>query len=227
MRINKIANTIIAILWIASFIFAVIWVKDIPFKYEPEPITFILGMVSIAVTGIVKWYTKELEKEKFTVAHVLAKGYVNNFLEPVLTEIIKNSESEKKPVFYIFIPDYLSDLTEKSIDRLKAKFKERGLLEDTIEIKLREGRGVRDVMTISNSKQENVYFDFPNTICALTDFVDYKMNSPKDSLDVKKRNKLGEKYIERFKQQLIETLKEKKLYPDFVKFTNCDMEIDL
>lgn len=227
MKINQIANITVVILWLASLFFAVIWIGGIPFKYEAEPITYILGLVSVAVTGLLKWYSNELEKETFSVANVLANGYVNNFLEPVLTQLIKNSGTEAKPMFYIFIPELLTDMTGKSIDRLKAKLKAKGLVQNTVQIKLGEGRGVRDVMTISNSKTKNVYFDFPNTIYALTDYVDFKLNSPKDTLNVKKRNELGKKYIDRFKQQLIETLTERKLYPEYIKCADCEFNIEL
>ena len=227
MNVNKIATATVIILWFASIMFAVIWIFGISFPYEPEPLTFVMGLLSMAITGLVNRYSNALEKEKFSVANVLAKGYVNNFVEPVLTQLIKNNSANgEKPLFYIFIPRLLSELTPKGIDRLKGKLKDKGFLEKTVKVKLSEGRGVRDVLTVSNANDKNVYFDFPNTLYALTDFVEFKMNSPKDSLNVELRNKIGKEYIARFKEQLIESLQEKHMYPENVKFTNCDFEMD-
>lgn len=226
MKVKDLAILIQIVLWFASAFFAIIWIFNIPFRYQPEPITVMLGLISMAVSGLANRYSHALDIEQYSVANVLAKGYVNNFVEPVLTQLIKDSiGKENNPLFYIFIPELLSELTPKSIDRLKAKLKAKGLSENTVKVKLNEGRGVRDVMTVSNSNNKNVYFDFPNTLFSLTDFVEFKMNSPKDSLNIDLKNKIGKKYIERFKKQLIESLEEKHLHPEYIKFTNFDLDI--
>ncbi len=226
MKVKNLAILIQIVLWLASAIFAIIWIFNIPFRYQPEPITVMLGLISVAVSGLANRYAHALDSEQYSVANVLAKGYVNNFVEPVLTQLIKNTKGKgNNPMFYIFIPDLLSELTPKSIDRLKGKLKTKGLLENTLKVRINEGRGVRDVMTVSNSNNKNVYFDFPHTLFSLTDFVEYKMNSPKDSLNVDLKNKIGKEYIERFKKQLIESLQEKRLHPEYIRFTNFDLDI--
>lgn len=227
MKVKNLAILIQIVLWFASAIFAIIWIFNIPFRYQPEPITVMLGLISVAVSGLANRYSHALDIVQYSVANVLAKGYVNNFVEPVLTQLIKDSKGNgNKPLFYIFIPDLLSELTPKSIDRLKAKLKAKGLSENTLKIKINEGRGVRDVMTVSNSNNKNVYFDFPNTLFSMTDFVEFKMNSPKNSLNVELKNKIGKEYIERFKKQLTESLQEKHLHPEYIRFTNFDLNID-
>jgi hypothetical protein len=179
---------------------------------------------SHAVSGLVTRYSHAIDIEQYSVP--MFGKYVNNFVEPVLTQLIKDSNSKSdKPIFYIFIPELLSELTPKSIDRLKAKLKTKGLSDNILKVKINEGRGVRDVMTVSNSNNKNVFFDFPNTLFSLTDFVEFKMNSPKDSLNVNLKNKIGKEYIERFKKQLIESLEEKHLHPDYIRFTNFDLDI--
>lgn len=226
MKVKNLAILIQIVLWFESAIFAIIWIFDIPFRYQPEPITVMLGLISVAVSGLANKYSHALDIEQYSVANVLAKGYVNNFVEPVMTQLMKDSKgSGNKPLLYIFIPELLSELTPKSIDRLKAKLKTKGLSENTLKVKINEGRGVRDVMTVSNSNNKNVYFDFPNTLFSLTDFVEFKMNSPKDSLNVDLKNKIGKEYIERFKKQLIESLQEKHLHPEYIRFTNFDLDI--
>lgn len=226
MKIKKVANIIVVFMWIISLVFAIIWFFNFPFRYEPEPLTVICSLISIAVTGLVKFYSAALDRENFSAAHVLAKGYVNNFIEPVVTQLLKDSAKGEKPLFCIFIPDSLCDLDVKSIDRFKKKLVDKGLLHNTKGVKLSEERGIRDVMTISNSKYPNLYFDFPNTMRSLNDYIDYKLESNKDSLNTEQRNKLGKKYIEHFKEQLIESLKEKSLYPEYVKFTDYNFEIN-
>ena len=228
MKVKNLAILIQIVLWLASAFFAIVWIFDIPFRYQPEPITVMLGLISMAVSGLSNRYSQALDVEQYSVANVLAKGYVNNFVEPVMTQLMKDSNGNgNKPLLYIFIPELLSELTPKSIDRLKAKLKTKGLSENTIKVKINEGRGVRDVMTVSNSNNKNVYFDFPSTLFSLTDFVEFKMDSPKNSLNVELKNKIGKEYIERFKNQLIESLQEKQLHPEYIRFTNFDLDIDL
>lgn len=226
MKVKNLAILIQIVLWFTSAFFAIIWIFNIPFHYQPEPITVMLGLISMAVSGLANRYSHALDIEQYSVANVLAKGYVNNFVEPVMTQLMKDSNGNgNKPLLYIFIPELLNELTPKSIDRLKAKFKTKGLSENTIKIKINEGRGVRDVMTVSNSNNKNVYFDFPSTLFSLTDFVEFKMDSPKNSLNVDLKNKIGKEYIERFKKQLIESLQEKQLHPEYIKFTDFDLDI--
>lgn len=228
MKVKNLAIALQVILWISTMIFALIWLRRIEIPCEPEPLTVVLLLISGAVSGLVNQYTQAIDFEQYSVANVLAKGYVNNFVEPVLTQLMKESNGNgNKPLLYIFIPELLCELTPKSIDRLKVKLKEKGLSENTLKVNINEGRGVRDVMTISNSSNKNVYFDFPNTLFSLTDFVEFKVNSPRNSINVKQKNKIGKEYIERFKKQLIESLQEKQLHPEYIRFTNFDLDIDL
>ena len=52
-----------------------------------------------------------------------------------------------------------------------------------------------------------VFLDFPSTMRTLNDVVDYKVSSPANSMDESARDNLGQKYIERFRQE-IEELRE-------------------
>lgn len=226
MKVKNWSIALQVILWLATMVFAIIWAFGTEFPIEPEPLTVMLGLISVAVSGLANRYSHALDIEQYSVANVLAKGYVNNFVEPIMTQLMKDSNGNgNKPLLYIFIPELLSELTPKSIDRLKVKLKSKGLSENTLKVKINEGRGVRDVMTVSNSNNENVYFDFPSTLFSLTDFVEFKMNSPKNSLNVELKNKIGKEYIERFKKQLIESLQEKQLHPEYIRFTNFDLDI--
>lgn len=226
MKVKILANTLKAMLWIGLLAFTAIWIFKIDFPYEPEPITVLLGFAVAAITTLSSRYENAIRAEKYSVANVLAQGYVINFVEPVVNQLLKDRPGQKIR-FYIFVPSLLSELTPKSIDRWKLKMLSQGLKSDTEKVELSEGRGLRDVMTISKSDSKNIFFDFPNTLYSLTNFVDYKLDSPKDSLDLVEKNRLGGEYIKKFKEQLIHDLTELHLYPDVVKLTDCDLKIDL
>jgi len=217
MSIKLISNIFQIILWCASFILSLIWIFWTNPPFEPEPLTFAIGLIAVASTAILKKYDNKLEQEKFCTANALAVGYVNNFIEPILTQLLKNN---KNSILYIFIPEKLSDLYPKNIDRLVAQLKERNLSNKTINVKLDEGRGVRDVMTINNANGENVYFDFPSTLLTLNILIDYKIESKKNSFNEKEKALLGKLYIAKFKETTQALLEEKNLYPKFVEFSN-------
>ena len=224
MSIKLISKIFQIILWSASFILSLIWIFWTNPPFEPEPLTFAFGLIAVASTAILNKYNNKLEQEKFCTANALAVGYVNNFIEPVLTQLIKN---KKKSILYIFIPERISDLYPKNIDRLVSELKERNLSNKTINIELDEGRGVRDIMTIINANGDNVYFDFPSTLLTLNILIDYKVESKKNSFNDKEKTLLGELYIEKFKETTQELLKEKNLFPKYVEFLNSLNEIQL
>ncbi|MGV8138184.1 MAG: STING domain-containing protein [Mangrovibacterium sp.] len=208
-----------------TLFFLGIWISGIEIPIEPEPLIVLLGLASGAVATLSKKYENVLKAEKYSVANVLAQGYVKNFLEPVVTQLKKDNPDERVR-FYIFVPDLLSELTSKAIDRWKSDLIEKGFRSKMMKVKLPEGRGLRDVMTVANSDSRSIYFDFPNTLFSLTDYVEYKVNSPGNSLNQAEKNRLGREYIKRFREQLIQDLKELRLYPDVVKLTDNNLKIE-
>lgn len=224
MSIKLISNVFQVILWSASFILSLIWIFYPNPPFEPEPLTFAFGLIAAASTAILKKYNDKLDLEKFCTANALAVGYVNNFIEPILTQLIKNNKNSK---LYIFIPDKLSDLYPKNIDRLVAQLKERNLSNETINVKLDEGRGARDIMTIINANGDNVYFDFPSTLLTLNILIDYKIESKKNSFSEKEKALLGKLYIAKFKETTQALLEEKNLLPKYVEFSNSLNQVPL
>ena len=225
MNVKILANIIQYTLVGLTLFFLGIWISGIEIFIEPEPVTVLLGLASGAVATLSKKYENAIEAEKYSVANVLAQGYVKNFVEPVVTQLKKDNPG-RKIQFYIFVPNLLSELTPKAIDRWKSDLIEKGFKSNTMKVKLSEGRGLRDVMTVSNSDSKDVYFDFPNTLFSLTNFVEYKMNSPQNSLNTEEKNQLGKAYIKKFQEQLIQELEELRLYPDVVKLTDCELKIE-
>lgn len=217
MSIKFISNLFQIILWSVSFILSLIWIFCPNPTFEPEPLTFAIGLIAAASSAILKKYNDKLEQEKFCTANALAVGYVNNFIEPILTQLIKNNKNSK---LYIFIPEKLSDLYPKNIDRLIAELKVRNLSNKTINVKLDEGRGVRDIMSIINANGDNVYLDFPSTLLTLNILIDYKIESKKNSFNEKEKARLGKLYIAKFKETTQTLLEEKNLLPKHVEFSN-------
>ena len=224
MSIKLISNIFQIILWCALFVLSLIWIFWSNPPFEPEPLTFAVGLIASASSAILKKYGDKLEQEKFCTANALAVGYVNNFIEPILTQLIKNN---KNSMLYIYIPEKISDLYPKNIDRLVAELKERNLSNKTINVKLDEGRGVRDIMSIINANGENVYFDFPSTLLTLNILIDYKIESKKNSFNEKERALLGKLYIAKFKETTQTLLEEKNLFPKYVEFSNSLNKIRL
>lgn len=222
MNIKSISKIFQIVLWTASFILAMIWVFWTNPPFEPEPLTFALGLIAVASSAILNRYNNKLELEKFCTANALAVGYVNNFIEPVLTQLIKNN---KNSILYIFIPEKISDLFPKNIDRLVSELKERNLSNKTINVKLQEGRGARDIMSIINANGDNVYFDFPSTLLTLNILIDYKIESKKNSFNSTEKELLGKLYIAKFKETAKTLLEEKNLFPKYVEFSNSLEEI--
>ena len=221
---KKVSTLFQIILWTGTFVLTLVWMfwKNPPF--EPEPLTVALGLIATASSAILKQYADKLEVETFSIADALAVGYVNNFIEPLLTQLIKEN---RIAIFHIFIPEKLSDLYPKNIDRLISELKERKLGNKTVNVELDEGRGVRDVLSVFNTNGDNVYFDFPNTLLTLNPLINFKVESKKNSSSEKDKAVLGKLYISKFQETVKKLLEEKNLYPKYVKFSSSLDEVQL
>lgn len=207
-------------MWLSTLICSALWASGVPLPFEPEPITVILGLVSAALTALINEYAQALEKEEYSVSHALAYGYVINFLEPVITAILKQVPPGERPKFYIYIPDRLQELEPKSIDRTLARLREKNMTTQSVNLDLAEGR-VRDVLTIS-MESNHVYFDFPTTLLTLNSFIAYKSDSKKNSFGDEEKLKLGQAFIQKFQETVSTMLVERNL-SDYVLFVGKDL----
>jgi len=223
MRIKQISVIFQVILWLLTLILTLTWlfVKDPPF--EPEPLIVISGLVASGTSAILRKYREKIEVEEFCISNALAFGYVNNFLEPAITQLMKDNVV---PKFYIFMPEKLSDLLPKSIDRYVASLQQENLLGKPITIESQEGRGARDIISISNAEGRNIYFDFPNTLLTIVPLIEYKLESGKSSFNNEEKEEYGALYISRFKETVRELLIQKRLFPDAVSFTESIKGVD-
>lgn len=217
--VQTVARGFLALLWLSTFGVAIMWATGLDMGFEPEPITIILGLLSAAVTAILLEYAHVLEEEEYTTPYALAYGYVNNFVEPVVTKLIDVAAPGEEVVFYIYIPDQLAELYPRSIERTMARIRGAHYHSDVINLDLAEGRA-RDIMTVYRAGAGDVkYFDFPNTLLTLASLVDYKVPSEKDRFDEGEKAELGRTYIQKF-EETVRKMVEQKNIADYVKFTD-------
>jgi hypothetical protein len=223
MRNNQaaqfIGKSLLVILWMSMLIVGILWVSKIKLPFDPSSVTFLLGLVSTAVTVLVNVYNRRLAEEEYSTAYALADGYFNNFLEPALTRLI--GQHGNAFTFLIYIPEQFGELSKRAIDRTIARLHAADFSSDVINLELEEGRA-RDLLTILGHG-ENCYFDFPNTLLTLKNLVDYKVGSEKEQFNEKERDEKSREYIQQFKARLMQQL-EKHQLSDFVTYTDSRLQ---
>lgn len=219
MNIRLITRIVLGLLWSFTFVAAIVWafVKNPPF--EPEPVTVLLGLISGAITGLLNEYSQRLAKEEFSTSYALAYGYVHNFLEPAVTQLLKK---DNKLQFYVYIPERLSELEPKQIERTLIKMREKNFYNNTISLEMNEGRP-RDILLVSKGSGDSVYFDFPTTLLTLNSYIDYKIESKSGSFAEEDKIKLGAEFINKFKDALLKMMETKGLM-DYVRLTDKNLQ---
>jgi hypothetical protein len=222
MKIQNISKFLIGILWFSTFMVAICWVfwKNPPF--DPEPITVVLGLISTAVTALLSEFDSRLQEEEFSLPYALAYGYVNNFVEPLISQLLKNIPlGSPVPRLYIYLPQKLSELEPRNIERVIGRIRLKSFEDKVINLEFQEGRA-RDVLTVSQSNNKRVYFDFPNTLLSLNSLIDYKMESRKNRFSDSIREEMAKDYIVKF-GKVIERLIEMKDLKDYVFFVDKEL----
>lgn len=210
MNVRKVSIVFQVVLWSLTFALSMVWLfVDRP-PFEPEPLTVVAGLIASASSAILKRYEDELRLEEFCTADALAMGYVNNFLEPVLTQLIKEGKS---PFVIIFIPKTLVELQPKNIDRMLGELRKSALNDEVLSVKLDEGRGWRDIMSIRGNVKEEFFIDFPSTLLTLQPLIDFKVSSQKDSFNKLDKQLLASRFISKFEQTAQSQLQEQQLFP--------------
>lgn len=218
MNIKTFSNILMTVLWVATAIVGLAWAffRE-KLTFDPEPITFILGLVSGAVSTMVHQYGELLEKEEYSTSYALAYGYVNNFLLPTLDKIKDSGE----PLIYIYMPEALDELKSYQVKDTMRRVRKMGFRERVINLNFDEGRA-RDIIVISRNARK-IYFDFPKTLLTLESYIDYKSSSSRNSFDDETKLQLGKKYIELFKKHMIELLKDQR---QFIRCVNKTLDFD-
>lgn len=194
--------------------------KDISihkWSLDQEALFVILTTVAVLLNQFHKWLLKEAE---YSPAYALALGYVNNFIEPVITQLIE--DGVKKPLVYIYRPKVISELYKSNIDKTKATIKNMQFDLTELQLNLKHGRA-RDILTIQKSKTKKIFFDFPNTLLSLSAYIDYKTSSGTNQFNDKEKVKLTEELFEKFYIKVNDLTVEKNL-DEYIKY--CDKKLD-
>ena len=223
MKLKTISKALTVTLWVSTLGVALCWLlwEDPPF--DPEPITVVLGLLSTAVTALLAEYGNRLEEEEFSLPYALAFGYVNNFIEPLLTQLLREASPHVRPRIYIYLPESLAELAPASIERTLASLRLRSLKDQVVNLEFREGRA-RDILTIRSTDNKAIYFDFPNTLLSLNSLIDYKLESRKNKSTEDAREALAATYIRKFRE-VIETLINKRNMDAYVFFVDKHLNL--
>lgn len=221
--VRFLARGLLAFLWLSTLAVTLIWVTGLPAPFDPEPVTVLLGLVSVAVSALVAEYVSLLEEEAFSAPHALAYGYVNNFLEPVITRLVETVPPGEPLRFFIFEPGQLEDLSPSAVKRTMAELRRLGYSSEVVNLELEAGRA-RDILTVFRDGPGSVsYFDFPNTLLTLDNLVEYKVPSREGSLAEEKKRELGCSYIRVFMETVRKQADQKRLTP-YLRFTGPALE---
>jgi hypothetical protein len=177
------------------------------------------GISSLA--ALLNQFNRKLfEKVEYSPAEVLALGYVNNFLFPAIMQL---KQSEANPVIYIYKPNKIKELDEDGIENMKGDLLNKYHSLDKVVLDIKKAR-YRDILIIKKDATTKKYLDFPSTLVALLDYIDYKVVSKANTSTEEVKAELGRKLIDEFYIKL-EKLLEDKLIKKNVKF--CDFKFKL
>jgi hypothetical protein len=220
LKLQIISKIVIVTLWLATLAVALAWLfwKDAPF--DPEPITVVLGLISTAITALLSELSSRLEEEEFSLPYALAYGYVNNFIEPLVSQLLMNAKDGKKPKVFIYMPVKLSELEASNIERILGKMRLNNYKDEVINLEFKEGRA-RDILTI-NAGDKHAFFDFPNTLLSLNSLIDYKIESRKNKFTDNAREEMAKVYIEKFRD-VVDSLLAKKDLKEYIMFIGKDL----
>ncbi len=185
---------------------------------ELEALFAILSGVAVFLNQI---YRRLFEETEYSPADALAFGYVNNFLLPVITQLKENGESN--PVLYVYKPERINELLASNIDIIKAELKNKSYTLAEVNLNLKQARA-RDILTVQKSSDKQVYFDFPNTLLSLLNYIDYKIDSKANHSCDNVKVELGSKLISEFYEKVNELVVENRLAKS-VKY--CDANLKL
>lgn len=209
--LNGIA-AIIIVFWLLK--------KTIP-RFENIELEALVTIVSFFAVTLNQLNRKLFERTEYSPADVLALGYVNNFLLPVITQL--KEDGIKNPSLCIYKPNKINELEASNIDVIKAELRNKNYMLQEVKLNLKQARA-RDILTIQKNENKQIYFDFPNTLLSLLNYIDYKAESKANTSPDLLKTELGISLINKFYQKVEELAKEKRIYIN-IKF--CDAGLNL
>jgi hypothetical protein len=123
----------------------------------------------------------------------------------------------------VYKPRKINELEASNIDIIKAELINKRYALTEIKLNLKQSRA-RDILTIQKSNNEQVYFDFPNTLLSLLLYIDYKADSKANSSAIEIKTELGARLISEFYRKVEELSKDKRIDKN-IKY--CDFKLKL
>jgi hypothetical protein len=218
----KIFTYLSYILNVTTAIIIIFWLlkKTIPY-FETIDLEALVTIVSFIAVTFNQLNRKLFERTEYSPAYVLALGYVNNFLLPVITQL--KEDGIKNPSLCIYKPNKINELEANNIDIIKAELRNNSYLVQEVKLNLKQARA-RDILIIQKNQNKQIYFDFPNTLLSLLDYIDYKAESKANTSPDKLKTELGISLITEFYKKVEELSKEKRINSN-IKFCNCDLNL--
>ena len=211
----KLLDYALRTLSIVAFTF---WILSIEIPYIANEAAFAgIIIVSTSFNQLYRWLLDEAE---FSPSHALVFGYIENFIEPVIIQLL---EDQKEPKICIYRPSEFSELSDRQIDREKGELRSNNFELMEVNLDLKHGRA-RDVLIIQKKKGKQMYFDFPGTLKSLIPYVDYKIDSQRNKSNEGRKKQLGGQLINNFFEKLIILLEAKKI-SKYISF--CDSKLNL
>jgi hypothetical protein len=218
---QKMIKAVSLVLNITSIITLLLWLINLKFNIlgvsiDLEALFVLLTTVAVFLNQLHRWLLAEAE---YSPAYALALGYVNNFIEPAITQLIEDGISQ--PLLYIYKPEGISELYKPNIDRVKATIKNNSFELNELQLELKHGRA-RDILTIQKSKTKLIYFDFPNTLLSLSAYIDFKIASKiNEATDIEKKQ-LTKLLLNKFYNKVDELVQEKNIQQN-IKYCNKNL----
>lgn len=176
---KKLLNNTFTVLTAALFIF---WLFFPNSPYWEATI----GILFIAKEVIIRWQMRKIEDLEFSPAISLAHGYINNFLEPAINELLSKNGNDLK--FSIYIPEDLEELTDQQIERMKIRIQSDGYKLKEIKLKRKSGRP-HDVLTVEKKQVKCSILIFPELSYLFNPILTIRLKLPE--MRYQKRNSSG------------------------------------
>ena len=192
-------------------------------EFKPDNLFVFFGAIGGICAFLLEVYSRQAKK--FSAANVLAVGYVKNFLEPVMIQILDHKKpGDPIPKFYVFIPLEISKLEENSIVLLKKLLNNDGYESATINVQIPKQRP-KNILFITNSENGNsFYFDIATTLSSLSALIEYTLEKKKNTSPESLKDSIFTEYMNYFRAELIKLLKDKDL-DEYVMFIKSIEEI--
>lgn len=207
------------LLYTLLVVFGFCWLFKIDIPCVDSEASFTLTMLLPSImSGVCVALVNELDH---SVSNSLAFGYVENYLEPVITDLLQKNEHVK---VCLYKPKYLEDLSHDNQARFKSRLHHIDLTVVVKVLKLRNGRNP-DIHELINTEGQILFFDFVNTLRSLNVQIEYKLALEKPKVYSIRRLALEESYIKAFYSKVTELVTKKGLL-QHVKFCSDLDEIN-